>query len=86
MKTSQQTFLSLLRGHNSYFRYQSIVSLVLFRGHNSYHVYWAIEPIRALGIRLVHTSLVSSISGDPTYYADLIQPQWSHVPVILINQ
>ena len=26
--------------HNSYFRYQSIVSLVLLRGHNSYHAYW----------------------------------------------
>ncbi len=38
---SQQTFLSLLRGHNSYFQYQSIVSLVLLRGHNSYHAYWA---------------------------------------------
>ena len=40
---SQQTFLSLLRGHNSYFRYQSIVSLVLLRGHNSYHAYWVVS-------------------------------------------
>ena len=42
--------------------------------------------IRALGTKLVHTSLVFSISGDLTCYADLIQPQWFHVPVILINQ
>ncbi len=43
--SSQQTFLSLLRGHNSYFRYQSIVSLVLLRGYNSYHAYWVIVSV-----------------------------------------
>ena len=50
--TAQQTFLSLLRGHSTYFWYQSIVSLVLLMGYSSYHVYWEGYPFHGYQIIL----------------------------------
>ncbi len=57
---SQQTFLSLLKGHNLYFRYQSIVSLVLLIGHNSYHAYWDVVDI----VKNIFFPFPSNLSND----------------------
>ena len=66
---TQQTFLSLLRGHNLYFRYQSIVSRVLLRGHNLYHVYWEIAHLKTHAAKtvLVSNTLPLQTVPDPFY-------------------
>ncbi len=60
-----------MRGHNSYFRYQFIVSLVLLRGHNSYHAYWGY----VLGI-FYNFCLSHHLDEQQLRTKDAYNPEW----------